>query len=682
MTNSIPVKGLTPVTSEKNGNIYKVNVWNRTYTISESPIFSSILTNGQEALYSPVRLAGRLNGQEIKWEEFKNLKMVDETEKSQTFIQSAVCQQLCLNTTIEVFYDGCVKCSARIQPTGRTKKMTTYPPENNVILDKLWLEVPLKKDFAKFYHTFPQYDKIYLDGVCKESHWSMLALQAINALPKETIWTGFKHSFYLGNDHSGLSTFFETNEGWNAADEEHVIEVFVKEDHVLLRVHLLDSEHEYWRNKCEWKGMHLFPIEFKFGMQATPVKPFVGNPYEACYHDGGVRYEAEGEGVETLFNPVKGSESPELLIDRLQRAGVKTVYVHETWNDIQNSVYLTDESEDRLIRMVKAAHDRGMKIAPYFGFEIASFSPMAVNMKNYRVINIDENYNGSQYPRRPYQRDYQVCYKSDIGKYWVDGVMKLMDKYHFDGIYLDGTFTARGCKNQSHGCGWRDKDGKLHETHAIWALRSMLEDLCTKIKQRGGFINAHTSNNFSIPCIAFADSCWDGEPIQNALLSGLAESIPEGHIRAMFTGRNLGVPVYMICYTNATWTFHNACSCVIPFGLLPKPGTIEGLEEMEKVWRVYETIPMEKATFKPYFENGVTTTNEFVKASYFDYEGKSMAIVANLKKQETGKVEVTLDQNYKSAVNKVTGEKIDVVDGNKIYVEYSGFDYSLIELTK
>ena len=66
MANSIPVKGLTPVTSEKNGNIYKVNVWNRTYTIGESPIFSSILTNGQEALYEPVRLAGRLNGQEIK----------------------------------------------------------------------------------------------------------------------------------------------------------------------------------------------------------------------------------------------------------------------------------------------------------------------------------------------------------------------------------------------------------------------------------------------------------------------------------------------------------------------------------------------------------------------------------------------------------------------------------------
>ncbi len=700
MVDKIVVEGLTPVEAVKKGKNYEAKVWNRTYTIGENPFFSSILTGGDEVLAGPMRLVGRQNEKDIVWKNFSNFNMVDESERYQTFCQTAESGLLFLNTAIKVYYDGAVKCTVKITPTGLRPEVPKYT-EENIILDKLWLEVPIKKEFAKMYHVYPQYEPILLDGVPSAKGWTMQAFKSMDFLPEKSIATKFKHSFYVGNDHAGVSLFFEDDKGWTPADENHVMELFIKDDEVLLRIHFLDSEHEYWRKKCEWKGFLLYPIKFEFGMQATPVKPFPKNPFaETNYHDHGAIHGLNGEVYETLLLPPLAnfstptenpssyeieydkSENAELLIDRLKRCGVNTVYVHERWNDMQNSVLLTKETAERLKRMVKAAHDRDMKLIPYFGFEMSELSPLAENLQDYQVIGVDENYCGSQWNRRPFQKDYRICYKSDFARIWLDGLAKIIDTYHIDGLYLDGTFSPRACKNESHGCGYRDSQGKLHSTYPIWALREVLEELYDIVHTRGGVINAHTSNSFAVPTLAFADTLWDGEPIQGYLRSGKVEEMPEGHIRSMYAGRNTGVPAFMICVNNENWTFHNACTCVIPYGLLPKPQTIEGLDEMAKVWKVYKSVPMEDATFKAYYENDVTVSNSSVKVSYFDYDGAILAVVANMKKGASGKTEVVFNGKFKSAVNRITDEKLNLIDGNKIIVEYDDFDYSLIELKK
>lgn len=691
----ICIPGLTPVTNVKNGKKYEVSVWNRTYTINESPFFSSILSGGKEVLASPIRVVGSQNGKEINWTEFVNLDMVDWNGKSQMFCQSAQSGELLLNTTMEIFYDGAVKCNLQITPTGIRKEVPKYT-DYDITLDKLWLEIPLKKEFAKMYHVYPQYEPILLDGEVSATYWVNQALKSLDFIPKKSIETGFKHSIYLGNDHTGLNTFFESSEGWTPKDENRVMEVLVKEDEVVLRVHFLDSEHEYWRKKCEWKGFYVYPISFSFGLQATPVKPFPKNPFtETAYHDNGAIHLPTGEVKETLFEPIKNGnvtecvnitdnkEEAELLIDRLYRAGVKTVYIHEAWNSMQNSVFLTSDSAERLRRAVKACHERGMKLIPYFGFELSALSPIANRLKEFQVIGTDENYCDSQWIRRPLQKAYRICYASKLSRIWLDGIKKLMDEFKFDGLYLDGTFSPRACKNENHGCGWRDKEGKIHPTYSVWALREMLEELFEIVHERGGTINAHTGNSFSSHLITFADSLWDGEPIQGYFRRGEATEVPEGHIRSMYSGRNLGVPTYMICTINPpVWTFHNAITCVMPFGLLPKPQNKDGLDEMEKVWKVYKTIPFERAEFNAYYENDVKTTNQNVKVSCFDYDEGRFAIVVNMKKENSGKVEVLFDSNYKKAIDKLSGKELNLIDGNKLIVEYNDFDYSLIELIK
>lgn len=118
MNSKIIVNGLTPVKSVDKNNAYEVNVWNRTYTISESPFFSSILTAGQEVLASPIRLAGTSFSKEIVWENFENYEMTEGNDKEITFVQATKFRELILNTSFTVCYDGLVKCNVKLTPEG------------------------------------------------------------------------------------------------------------------------------------------------------------------------------------------------------------------------------------------------------------------------------------------------------------------------------------------------------------------------------------------------------------------------------------------------------------------------------------------------------------------------------------------------------------------------------------
>ena len=108
--------------------------------------------------------------------------------------------------------------------------------------------------------------------------------------------------------------------------------------------------------------------------------------------------------------------------------------------------------------------------------------------------------------------------------------------------------------------------------------------------------------------------------------------------------------------------------------------SIEDLQEVAKIWRIYDELPTSKAEYKPFFNNDVQTSNENVKVSYYELGGKILAVIANFCKQPTGKTEIKFAKKYSNAVNKITGEKVNLVDGDKVTVEFDNFDYTIIGL--
>ncbi len=689
MSNKITVDGLTPVSVVDNGNKFDVNVWNRTYHIANSPFFSSILSGGKEVLASPIRLAGTCFGRKIEWEDFENLEMADATDKSVSFVQTTKFRELFLNTSITLEYDGFTKCGITLVPQGwHAGKVygDTNNQEESLVLNKLWLEIPLKKEFAKFYHINPSGGTI-IDGIPTTGNANLMAMDYI---PEKSLALPFKNTFYLGNDYTGLSLMFESEQGWNIENKNKVIECINQEDCILVRVHFLDEEHYHWHNKGGFNGGYLFPIHFEFGLQATPVKPFPENQFATkAFHLGEPTIITPNGKLLALEEPLKDYDSDEMLIDVLKKSGVNIIHVHETWNDIQNSLLLTKESSERLKKIVKLAHERGMKVAPYFSWDISFLSPLIdMNYERYKR-DWDENHYDfmhGYHTRLPYQRTYPTCCNSEYGELYLEGIARLMDEYHFDGIYLDGTYFIAPCMNEKHGCGYRDEKGNLRLKAPIFAKRKMLEKLHDIVHSRGGIINIHTANTFPVPFLAFADSVWDGETIQPYLVRAKLDSVPDGHFRAMYTGVPLGIPVNTIIYTNLpVWTFHHSISTILPFGVLPKASTLDasgGLDEIAQIWRVYDKYEVSKCEFKPYYENGVKVSNNNVKVSYYEGKDGILAIIANSAKYPTGDTEVVLEGKFKNAVDTMTDKKLELIDGNKLSVNFEYYDYLLVRLEK
>ena len=48
----------------------------------------------------------------------------------------------------------------------------------------------------------------------------------------------------------------------------------------------------------------------------------------------------------------------------------------------------------------------------------------------------------------------------------------------------------------------------------------------------------------------------------------------------------------------------------------------------------------------------------------------------------SGKTEIAFNGKFKSAVDKITGEQVNLENGNKFSVEFETFDYKIVELKK
>ena len=228
MQSNITVPGLSPVESKRFDNKYEATVWNRKYTISDTPFFSSIISGGQEILAGPMRLVGTCFGKPIEWETCENFEILGSDGKSKTFVQTTKFRELVLNTSMEIFYDGCVKCNAKLMPKSSAIS-------ENLVLNELYLEIPFKKESAKMYQIYP-FGNIKING--KETVGSP-SLYGLDYVPSESLVAPFKQNVYLGNDDIGMSVFFESDEGWRYFLPNRVIEVHNKEDNVLLKVRFL-----------------------------------------------------------------------------------------------------------------------------------------------------------------------------------------------------------------------------------------------------------------------------------------------------------------------------------------------------------------------------------------------------------------------------------------------------------
>lgn len=596
------------------GSRVEVAMWGRKMMQNASLFPVSIQTQEKELLYAPIRLAGLANGEEIAWHDQGCYLIVPSKERA---VVNGYAESQCViaNSTLAWEYDGAARWDVKIMPRGLTVPQLFGLEEPQVTswnLQSLRLEIPLRKDVVKLYVTWPRGKVTSLrDGT---------SLSENGQIPEGGMTMPFKPGMWLGNEKVGIQLVTESDEYWQAADPDQAIVIEDCGDHWVLSLHLLDSVPRTWNTP----DVSSPQINYSFGLVATPVKPMdpAFQRIKAVHIDCFTKII--GDYWPFLNSPVS-DENPEKVIDRLSRAGVNLLILHEKWNKIQNYWETAVQTKEEITKLVQLCHSRGIRVIPYFGYEITTPMPYFAQVRDeVSVIGEERGGYASMWYRVPYQRANMVCYRSGWKDKLVEGIMQCIEQFDFDGVYLDGTSCPWGCTNEKHGCGYVGADGKRHATYPMFDVRDIMRRIYTGVHKRGGIVNPHPGGA-TLPFItAYSDMLWDGEHIQTDIWHKGMKNFSLEYFRAEYLGTNLGIPVQFIVYeVPGKWNFDMALSVCLIHGVYPRPNSIHHpLDVMEELWKVLELYGIADAKFEGYWENEAawTCSHEQIKLSFYRRE--------------------------------------------------------------
>ena len=658
---------------EKTADGYRVRTGRRLYTMGkESLLFTGVESAGRELLAAPFRLVCENAGERFTVENALHFCVLDAEKDSVTISSTAEHGPVIVHSVLRTEDDGCTEISLSVCPRGKTvAEVFGFSHEKQAPFDvtQFWLEIPLRSENLQYFQLYP-HGRYVLDDVFR--NWE--PINAADFLPERELHCGFKEQVLLLGDHCGLGLFFGSDEPFALSDPDRAVEIERQGEITLLRIRLLDRKPDVWNIPDYERERNFFPLTFRFGMQTLPVRDWEPktalerNLHIDCYHKIAGNYE------DFLAAPVCEG-SAEIGYDRLKRLGVQVLYLHEKWNDLQNNPQLTDATDARLRTIIAECHARGIRVVPYFGYEVASLSPLFAKY-GMDIVRISERpTRGSQWYRFPYQRDLPICMGSRWADIFYEGVTALQKEYGFDGFYLDGTACPHPCKNERHGCGY-EKDGVRHPTVPIFEIRKLMRKLGNFCRENDLILNVHVNGTLNLPVLSTFGSAWDGETFQPKMLHGEVRQMPEGLLRAMFTGYNTGVPVFSLCYSAPpVWTFRSAAALALLHGSFPKPVDIaEPLELMAAVWDIAEDFGIKEAVFHPYWENAprpfTVRTGGDIRVSYYKKEEKILVVAAGVSADQHGSISFGC-----SASDAESGETITAP------VALDGFDFRLFRLS-
>lgn len=660
----------TPVELELTETRAVAKVWGRVYTWENSLLPVSILTAGKELLAGPATFRAMSNilvdGYIARTEEpFSKITYTPlyQDEDKAAFVVGATAGNIILNIRYTIDYDGFVEMAVSVVPFWA---LAENPLDAVGRLNGLSFEFPIKKDLSSLYHYWPNGESGVQPDPC---------IMGSGAVPATGISLPFKPYVWAGWEFGGLGIATESDENVQLTPGTPCITIEEKDDCRVLKWTMLNKLPRQWAGKVDRWMACISPIEYKFGLQATPVKEMNKDRSQIRIHHAG--YDPTG-------NCLKPDENGECMFDKFQKAGVTWVVFHEAWSAIQN--YGQAVNEELFKTYVEECHKRGLKAFVYFGYEFATNAPMWVEQRdNYPIKDADGNYVGGWMRQNPCQRDFMVCYASGYSKVLCDRIRYVYDHYDVDGIYTDGTHVPWECANENHGCGYTDEHGVRHVTYPIWALRQHSKDMYEAVHSRPGGINqTHQSSCMLAATVGYADYFFNGESIQNSLHKGFLEFLDLPAFRTEFMGHNIGVPSQMLFYERkgSDVGIEKFTSLSLIHDVLPHTSTPAHLEYMSHFWNELTAFDAGRAKWMPYWfeDRPVKVETENAYCSLYEKDGKYLLALSSFN-ENVHEVEVTFDGEV-SVDYDVFGQNAAVANGNKLTVKMEAFKPNLIRLTK
>lgn len=187
------------------------------------------------------------------------------------------------------------------------------------------------------------------------------------------------------------------------------------------------------------------------------------------------------------------------LIEKMAKAGVSLIQLHEDWNDACR-LYGADKfsavDEEGMKAFVRLCHDNGIKVIAY------------VSSGYFQETDPDFREEFTSI-KRAFKNNYFCYRKGNHGNaawraYVIPKTLEAMDRYGFDGIFNDWGYDGYVPGSHCH----MDKD--FYDAD----VEDMLVQIYSEIKKRGGIYKLHCDRNNPAPCKdKVYDYLWVGEAI-------------------------------------------------------------------------------------------------------------------------------------------------------------------------
>lgn len=659
----ILLPGFTPIKVNEN----RISCVGRVYEIGANGLPSAIYSLGKQLLAAPVSLTCERGGRKYSFADGKAFRIIRSGDTFAAY--SSAGKRL--------------KIKGRLEQDGLLKLKLKLPRTPDV--DRLYLDIPIKKEFAQLYHAAGEGTRSNPAGFIPSGEGRVFGSRSIPQLHVDN----FIPYCWVGTDDRGICYAADVDRGWSHSAERDAVELLRwKDGTITIRLNLL--------NEVDAGGAR----DIVLCLQASPVKPMpkgwrgwadtyfdypctramrnlASNPTWSCFIVGMARYPTfmDFDHVRKLAETV--------------RTGIIDERYKERWIARCEDAMKTDPEKVRWLSKKK---------------------PEVARKTLRDHVNAEFNYAKQLHGKPNPVLYYYTCnadpceglYEEEVmadewGKYTsVYGSHQDYALYYFDkmleagmnGVYNDNTF-FRCNYDWVTGNAWIDEMGNVHPSFSLWAFREHTRRQVVAMVKRGldPWLTIHHTNANLLPALGFATNTMGMEwkygdsEYQDRYTPDYIRTVNQG-LQGGFFPTSLEGIFKVETPDRRRWISRTMFAALLPHEVRP---TLQ----FSCDWKLYQKIMAKLVEFGFAREDCVYTAywdelnplvqRDDVLISVYRRGRKVMCVIGSWADEDVELLLQLRKGRVCSAINGETGEKLDVRSGAAV-LPLKRRDFALVEL--
>lgn len=645
-------------------------------------LWQQVETLGEPILEEPIALKISKGGKTIPWSKSTPPKIVRADASTVKVVAHSENEFLSVESSAEFDYDGLMKIDLKIIPLKQEP------------LDRIWLEIPVKEEFATLFHAVGEH--------CQYNPGREIPAKQGLVFDSRTVHQEHVENFvpyiWIGGEKRGICWVADWDKDWIHSEQRSAVQLFREKDKVVIKVNFINGPVILKRART-----------LEFAIQASPVKPLPPN-----WRDLTFDFSKSGRGRIHLFwpgsmgfhhgwasrYPLNHDYSIIHKLDETRKTGkIDLEFINKYVDNILQSspsiaaayVHDTEEPAAFYKSILKTRFGYAKKVHEFEpSGKLLHYSVAAINsqtLPEYKIYSEEWQYNNRKTHLTKSFRDYAVWYADKM----IEAGM--------DGTYVDNTYLWAQT-GWPVGEGYIGDDGEVHPSLGVWRLRELFKRLATMMHERGidPFLYIHMTNSKLLPTLSFANAILGWEMKYGTLpyperftpdyIRAVNLPFQTGTVSTVLIQRDAGKENDKDADAESIRITRSALALTLPNEIFVYYSShcLLDIPTAVKARDIISDFRRKNPGFKSYpcwQKNNPVTTPANLLITAYQAEDKLLLVIGNMGKDAKAKIEFNLKslgyKGIKEAVNLETGESLPTsVTGAELNIKE--YDFSLIEV--